>query len=276
MKRYSLVTTFLIISAVINFPGSVSAQNANARQISLLHQSSLVFTGDIVRMGDVSFKGVKKSSNTVVIKLKNVLLKPGTVSIPRNNLITVKMKDPGNVEPGTYGVFYTNGYLFGEGIAAKEVGHITGSPEELTYPENMKQIQEDQNLREHLKPADLVALGAIKQIRDPKTKREIPPPDSEHNPQWKEAVVTLQNVIKGDPGTKKVIVRFPGSMDVAWYRIPKLKEQQTATLILRKDKNITGLEKPKLEGKTVPVYVIQGPMDVHPRSAIKRINDLRK
>src|SRR5262249_47357229 len=43
----------------------------------------------------------------------------------------------------------------------------------------------------------------------------------EHDPKWREAVVDVGVVHKGDQTTKQVVIRFPSSMDVQWYRAPK-------------------------------------------------------
>jgi hypothetical protein len=39
---------------------------------------------------------------------------------------------------------------------------------------------------------------------------------SEHAPDWQEAVIAVQSVLKGASRAKEIVVRFPGSLDVMW------------------------------------------------------------
>jgi hypothetical protein len=60
-------------------------------------------------------------------------------------------------------------------------------------------------------------------------------PVSEHDPKWKEAVISVQAIEKGEPGQKEVVVVFPGSDDIMWSRAPKFRKGDAGTWILHKD-----------------------------------------
>jgi len=58
-------------------------------------------------------------------------------------------------------------------------------------------------------------------------------PITEHDPQWREAEIEVDEVEKG-PRKRRVVVRFPGSDDVRWYRAPKFQPGQEGVFILQK------------------------------------------
>jgi hypothetical protein len=64
-----------------------------------------------------------------------------------------------------------------------------------------------------------------------------PPPwrrISEHDPLWQEAVVHVESVEKGATNQKQVVVRFPGSNDVAWRNHPKFRPGQQGVFLLNR------------------------------------------
>jgi hypothetical protein len=62
----------------------------------------------------------------------------------------------------------------------------------------------------------------------------IPPcgPISEHDPEWREAVVEVEEVEKGTCGPKYVVVRFASSDDVQWCHAPKFQVGQEGVFVL--------------------------------------------
>jgi hypothetical protein len=58
---------------------------------------------------------------------------------------------------------------------------------------------------------------------------------SEHDPNWQEAIISVQAVEKGEPNQKQVVVVFPGSDDVMWANAPKYQKGDSGTWILHKN-----------------------------------------
>jgi hypothetical protein len=59
---------------------------------------------------------------------------------------------------------------------------------------------------------------------------------SEHVPNWREAVIEVQSVVKGDvPANKRVIVLFPQGNDILWKHSPKFQVGQEGTWMLHKN-----------------------------------------
>ncbi|HEX9668897.1 MAG TPA: hypothetical protein VGC93_05375 [Thermoanaerobaculia bacterium] len=104
-------------------------------------------------------------------------------------------------------------------------------------------------IAERVAGADVVVRGRVTAVRVAPEARpaprkgaraaaaatEAPPraPITEHDPQWREAEIEVDAVEKG-PRKRKVVVRFPGSDDVRWYKAPKFQPGQEGVFILQK------------------------------------------
>lgn len=100
--------------------------------------------------------------------------------------------------------------------------------------------------------ADVVVRGRVTAVRVASEERPAPrtsarrgvtaaateaprrKPITEHDPQWREAEIEVDEVEKGGTAKKKVVVRFPGSDDVRWYKAPKFQPGQEGVFILQK------------------------------------------
>jgi hypothetical protein len=88
-------------------------------------------------------------------------------------------------------------------------------------------------LRQRIDSAELVVSGRVVEILEP-------PPSgttriSEHDPNWQEAVIEVDEVAKGDLGddqVKQVVVRFAESSDIRWYQAPKFEVGQEGVWML--------------------------------------------
>jgi hypothetical protein len=107
----------LLAPAVAGFPQGQNSQAALAKQ------SSIVFSGTVSQLGAVSFAGVPQSPQTIVVRVDSVLKKPPAVSLKKGDNVTVELKDPSAFQQGTQATFYTEGWIFGSGVAVKELGH---------------------------------------------------------------------------------------------------------------------------------------------------------
>jgi hypothetical protein len=57
---------------------------------------------------------------------------------------------------------------------------------------------------------------------------------SEHDPMWREAVIEVNDVHKGNASPRQVIVRFPSSRDIRWHKAPKFHPGQEGVFLLKK------------------------------------------
>ncbi len=269
----------LLAPAVAGFPQGQSSQAALAKQ------SNIVFSGTVSQLGAVSFAGVPQSPQTIVVRVDSVLKKPPAVSLKKGDNVTVELKDPSAFQQGTQATFYTEGWIFGSGVAVKELGHdfnpggasAAGAGRGETALGYTQEQISDQELRDRLNSADFVVIGRVTDVhRWTVPKSATPRRVSEHDPDWHEAVVEVQSVLKGaQVKGNKVVVRFPGRNDVAWVHSPKFTKNQQGIFCLNRDQ-ATGIPTAMVGGHQVTVYTCLGHGDSLPMSDVPRVRSLLK
>ncbi|OLC96261.1 MAG: hypothetical protein AUH86_10035 [Acidobacteria bacterium 13_1_40CM_4_58_4] len=269
--------------ALFGWAGCARAQ-APTNQASLARQSSIVFSGTVSKIGATSFADVPKSAQTLVVRVDFIVKKPSAVSLKKGDDVTVEVKDPSVFQEGTHATFYTDGWIFGSGVAVKELGHEIGpgvggttkaaGADEKAHGQGQEQIS-DQELRDRLNSADFVVIGRVTDIHRwnvPKSAYRV----TEHDPDWHEAVVEVQSVLKGGKVKgNKVVVRFPQRNDVAWVHSPKFEKNQQGIFCLNRDQ-VSGVPMTKLGGHEVNVYTCLGHGDSLPMSEEARVRSFLK
>jgi len=258
---------------------------ATDNQAALVKQSSIIFAGTVSQVAATSFVGVPKSAQTVVVRVDSVLKKPATVSLKSGDSVTVEVKDASAFQEGAQATFYTDGWIFGSGLAVKELGHSLGAAGEpvpavgMNAPGEMEGQLSDQQLKDRMNESDFVVVGRVTDVHKwnvPKTKSGAPLHVTEHDPDWHEAVVTVESVLKGGQVKgNKVIVRFPQRNDVAWVNSPRFTKDQKGIFCLNRDKT-SGAPTAKMGGKQVNVYTCLGHGDALPLSEEARVRSLLK
>src|SRR5882757_6557700 len=122
MKTSSNFFAGVLWTATLALPIAAHAQ-VQSNQAVLDKQSSIVFSGTVSQLGAASFAGVPQSPNTIVVRVDSVLKKPSAVSLKKGDNVTVELKDISAFHQGTQAEFYTDGWIFGSGVAVKELGH---------------------------------------------------------------------------------------------------------------------------------------------------------
>lgn len=251
---------------------------------ALTRKSSIIFYGTVSQLAASSFADVPKSPQTIVVKVDSVEKKPAAVSLKKGDSVTVEVKDPSAFQEGTHAKFYTDGWIFGSGVAVKELGHELGAaaaePPPSTDMKTHSQDQiSDQELMDRMKASDFVVVGRVTDVRKwntPKYKSGAPSRVTEHDPDWHEAVVEVQSVLKGGKVKgNRVIVRFPNRNDVAWVSSPKFTKNQRGIFCLNRDQ-ATGQPTTKMGGQEVNVYTCLGHGDALPISEEARVRALLK
>src|SRR5260370_1708033 len=107
----------------VNVMGTTALSQGPSNKAAFTKQSSIVFAGTVSQLGATSFAGVPKSAQTIVVRVDSVLKKPPAVSLKKGDNVTVEVKDPSAFRDGTQATFYTDGWIFGSGVAVKELGH---------------------------------------------------------------------------------------------------------------------------------------------------------
>jgi hypothetical protein len=245
-------------------------------------QSSITFVGTVNQVAATSLSAVPKSAQTIVVRVDSVLKKPAAVSLKKGDTVTVEVKDPAAFQEGTQATFYTEGWIFGSGVAVKELGHA--APPSATAAETSEKPVEtapsgvtDQDLQRLIAAADYVVIGRITDVHPWKVPKSAAPRyrTSEHTASWQEAVLQVQSVLKG-PKLKrnKVVLRFPQSRDVAWVSAPKFEPGQQGVFILQKE-DVSGAPASSGAAKA-DVYTCLRPGDWLPMTDEARVRSLLK
>ena len=253
-------------------------------QAALVQQSSIIFAGTVSQLEATSFADVPKSTKTIVVHVESVLKKPPAVSLKKGDNVTVEVKDPGAFRPGMEVTFYTDAWIFGSGVAVKELSHATrpsgGKPaaaEERAIGQIEEQIS-DQDLKQRLASADFVVVARVTDVRTWTAPGIASAPHrvTEHDPDWHDAVIKIESILKGPKIRKnKLVVRFPQCNDVAWVHAPKFEKNQEGIFFLTKD-DVSGAPTALLEGAEVNAYTCLRPGDWLPKSDQARVRSLLK
>jgi hypothetical protein len=259
---------------------NAATSQATDSQAALLGKASIVFFGTVSQLAATSFADVPKSPQTIVVSVDAILKKPAAVSLKKGDSVTVEVKDASAFQEGAHATFYTDGWIFGSGVAVKELGHVLGeaAPAAGVSAHGQDQLS-DQELKDRMNASDFVVIGRVTDVRRwnaPKTKSGSPLRVTEHDPDWHEAVVEIQSVLKGGQVKgNRVVVRFPNQNDVAWVRSPRFMKNQRGIFCLNRDKG-TGATTTKLGSQEVYVYTCLGHGDALPLAEEARVRALLK
>lgn len=216
----------------------------------LFQEAKFVFRGTVRQTKSANVAQIKNTARTIVVAVDEVFKAPEILGNFAGQTITVKLGDEENVKKGEEAIFYTNGWIFGETIAVESLGHsrVEANTKNLAAARvNPFKSLKDDIIKNRLETADAVVIGRVTSVRLPeenfasskvrsmvKSETGKRRPISEHDPQWREAVVEVSNADKGGSGENQIVVRFPASDDVRWYRAPKFAAGQEGVFILHK------------------------------------------
>lgn len=267
MRRGYLVNLGVGISillALIIFPTVLGGRPALADEkiYKSLSGSSFVLEGTVVKLGAVTMAAIPPSDHNVIVNVEKVLKGPPFFRHYVGREITILFKDLSPLKVGKRFVFFANGWLLGESVALTEVDQVeredaASLQEQITAAQKRHDMEP---LRKRLEEASLVVMGKVLKIVDLAAERKQAI-ISEHDPQWQEATINVQSVIKGQSGVETVKYLFPGSVDVAWFEVPKFKVGQEGIWLLEKDV--------KLEA-----YVVKDPLAFQEKDKLEQIREL--
>jgi hypothetical protein len=124
----------------------------------------------------------------------------------------------------------------------------------------------DNKLQNRLTDAELVVAGRVSAVR-PAPENIRQGSVSEHDPEWWEAVIQIESVLKGQINEPNLVVLFPSSRDVMWESAPKFREGEEGTWLLRRER-MRGLP------TTHEYFTALNPRDFHSTDQIDRIKRL--
>jgi plastocyanin len=261
--------------------GSLAAQT----RATLVRQADLIFVGTVTAVAAASVAGVPVTQRTLTVRVDGVLDKPAAVQVAPGDTVTVEARAAGTLQVGAQVTFYTKAWLFGCGVAAQEVGHEMVSARWSAAAlgplrDSVLRVRgqmSDSALRARIRAADMVVVGRVEAIQAASlaavpARRRI----TEHDPVWQEAVIQVETMIKGTaPSDQRVVVRFPGSLDVAWRGMPRFTVGQEGTFLLRRDQ-LSGSPTAMISGRQVTAYAAPTTQDVLTKLDASRVQALTR
>lgn len=257
---------------------------ASSSEAELTRQATFVFKGTVQKLKAATVAGLPVTSRTAIVRVDEVIQAPALLAHYQGKEITVQLEPEHKAKEGARAIFYTNNLLFGNSIAAHAIAHTDlglESTEGGARVYKPAEATETRELQAHLADADMVVTGKVLSVSLPGetaghragTTSRV----SEHSAHWREAVVAVHQVDKGQSSVRQLVVRFPASNDVAWAHAPKLQPGQEGVFILHKAAPQKGAGKSKRNAaKDGPAqtYTVLHSQDFQPIHKAERIKTL--
>jgi hypothetical protein len=215
---------------------------------------SFIFRGTVQKAGSATMKAIKVDNRTLVVTVDQVIEAPTSLAKFDGNQITVQLSGNQQAAPGQSKIFHCNGWIFGDSVAVQcvkleEAGRTRAAL--LTRGGDPVEHRRSQVVNKRFAEADAVVSGTVAAVKlpgQPSTRAAtmraavgaadepiVTGPISEHNPHWREAVISIDETHKG-AGKREMVIRFPASTDVRWYKAPKFTPGQRGYFMLHKTK----------------------------------------
>ena len=235
----------------------------------LIQNSTYIFSGAVEKLGAAHMDSVPTDDNTAVVTIIQVYTPADILGDLSGKQVTVQLKPGTPIRAGEKAVFFTNGWIYGKGVAFMEVGRMKEEPADKfkTRVADSLQRKVDQQLKSRIDRANVVVVAKV--VKTDELKLEKPQPISEHNPQWHEAVLQISSIVKGEFQGQELRMNYPGSDDEAWLESPKPKLEEEGIWILQKDQQEKGGAKFR-----VPGYTALDALDFQPKDQLDRVKRL--
>jgi len=205
-------------------PGCSSSPQGGGGSAASIPEGSFVFRGKVVAL-HTSTTDEENIDNCGIVEVEDVLDAPASLRQFQNQQVTVRFRDMKPITEGEELVLFTEPYWYGESLGVRETGlYPRGAA--LFESSRLRGViaQEharagDNELRRVLKASSVVVAGKVVRTS------EIHVPDqglTEHDPEWNEAEIEVDEVLKGDVAGKTLKIVFAGGKDIMYYRAPKL------------------------------------------------------
>jgi hypothetical protein len=234
----------------------------------LANQAGFVFEGQVEQLGASTSSGYPASSETAVVSVTKILKGPPALAGYDGQRITVQLKPPLSLKAGQKAVFFTQGIHYGDGLVVQELGTTPADePAMMAQMSSAMQAGDDSDMMQRLAQADLVVSGVASEPVRYVAAQAGTSPVSEHDPKWMSSTITIDSVEKGAAPGKTIQVLFPSSMDIAWYKSPKVKADDSGVWLLHNR---------DLSGRALPALAVVHPMDFRPTADLQRVRALLK
>jgi hypothetical protein len=251
MKRLVLEILLLNMSALL-----IHGELPDNQVRTFAKASVFTFEGTVKALNKSNVPNIRGADKAFIVSIDNVKAQTTTASKAFGSWVGKEV----TVVPMSYSViaiglkvgdratFYTKPIRYADNVAVSAIGirkasKLTGSHFTALMTAAAEE-KADELLKKDISTANAVVTGKVSDVRgltEPKQaalnkaeKGGAVPRVSEHDPEWKEAVITVQAVGKGEP-QNEIVVLFPSSDDRMWEGAPKFQKGDAGTWILHKN-----------------------------------------
>jgi hypothetical protein len=261
---------FMLCLAILMSAAEAAAYQSPGPE-EFIRQSTVIFKGRVEKPGASNVKFLPPSNRSAIVRVEDVLLAAKSMGTLTGEEVTVELREANSVKAGEQVTFFTTGWLYGEHLGLKEVGHSSADVSSDSLRQQIADVRnraDEDKLRAEIQHASLVIAGKVLATRHLEERRSA----SEHDPDWWIAEVEVQTYLKGQPNAAAaghVSFLFANSRDVMWVRSPKLAEGQQGIWLV-------GEYKPGgfFPEKAASRLVVLSPLDSHPISELERFKRL--
>ena len=216
---------------------------------------TFLFKGTIREVKAATMTGVPIDKNTVVAMVDQVMEAPTNLAKMGGHRVTIRLSGKTKVAVGDELIFHAHGWIFGGSVAVisvkeERIRETRAHAALLSRGGDPVAHRQNRRVKHRFSTADVVVSGRVTMVRIPpeatSAKRaaslatsaaDTPEPNgpiSEHAPHWREAHIEIDDVHKGEHQSSSVVIRFPASTDVRWYKAPKFEPGHQGFFMLRK------------------------------------------
>ncbi len=207
------------------------ADEARGEEGSL--SATYVFSGTVVAAASSSFEGLEASEVTYAVFVDKIEYQAGTFMDQTGRQVTV-IDESNSLFEGEVYLFHTDPVLFGKGIAVRLITAVAVEDVDSQEVVGLAQKREDEKLRARLDLAEAVVSGTVIEVRAMKAaSNESGTGDSEHSAELHVAELRVDRVLEGRVEAGIIQVLFAASLDVHWFRAPKLSRGDVGIFLLK-------------------------------------------
>jgi hypothetical protein len=205
----------------------------------LAEEASFIFRGEVIQLDASTMGRPSPRDRTAIVRVESVLLAAEPLLPWEGKDITLHLARREQLREGRHYEFYTHPQTFGDSLAVISLGHraVKGAAADTSVVADPTQALRSRQLRKHVEEADLIIVGRVSAIRLPEVAGAASG-SREHvtskDPRWREAVVDVSEVKKGDLPAASVVALFPTGRHLVWQAAPSLQPGDEGVFLLHK------------------------------------------
>ncbi len=245
------------------------------RSSAMAPDAAFVFVGRVVKSKAATMEELV-AENTAIVAVERVVSAPEMFRALGGHQITARFKKAGDIQRGRSLTFFANGWVFGASVAVDVIATSAVSDERAaaSMVRSADTAAGETVLRERIDSAEAVVAGRVTTVAKSDTG---PTHFSEHDPDWHEATIDVDEVLKGRKGTRQVTVLFPRSDDIRWHKVAKYGTGQQGVWLLQPGQKQQTRGIPPKQMAAVPagdVLTTLHPCDFLPLHELARVRSL--